>query len=51
MENVLLGVLLLIRCLHWTLKLIESSRLVRTLTLGLDADIMGLEPGTNDDYL
>ena len=28
----------------------QSSRLVRTLTLGLDADIMGLEPGTNDDY-
>ena len=28
----------------------ESSKLVRTLTYGLETDLMGLEPGTNDDY-
>ena len=28
----------------------ESSKLVRTLTYGLDTDLMGLEPGTNDDF-
>ena len=28
----------------------ESSKLVRTLTMGLDADVLGLEPGTDNDF-